>query len=69
MKKKNTIRDRRWRVIMDTWRNVLVTYSDAFSDYYKSLRHILYCGTFVRGTLAKAHHNNLRRIYLFASIL
>ena len=51
---------------MDTWRNVLVTYSDAFSDYYKSLRHILYFGTFVRGKLAEAHHNNLRRIYLFA---
>ena len=56
-------------MIMDTRCNVLVTYSDAFSDYYKSLRHILYCGAFVRGKLAKAHHNNLRRIYLFASIL
>ena len=56
-------------MIMDTSCNVLVTYSDAFSDYYKSLRHILHCGAFVRGKLAKAHHNNLRRIYLFASIL
>ena len=52
----------------DTWCNVLFTDSAAFSNYNKSLRHSLYCGTFVRGKLAEACHNNLMEEKLFVCL-